>query len=301
MQLTVNNNKVKLTNLDKVLWPEQNYTKKDLIKYYIDIYPLLKDYLKNRPLSLKIYPDGIKGKYFFQKNCPDYAPEWLSKFKIYSRNNKKSITWIIVNKLSDLVWIANKASIELHGWFSTTEHLDKPDFAVFDLDPGNNSTFSDTVETALLIKKMLDELELKSFVKTSGKTGLHIFIPVDPVFSYKEIQNFLKSLAQIIINYKPDLATIKWRKEKRLGKVYIDYRQNGRGKTIPAPYSLRPTSEATVSTPLKWSELYNDINHIKPENFNLSSIFSRIDKYDNLWNNILSIKQKLPDFSKTIR
>ncbi|MFW5976731.1 MAG: non-homologous end-joining DNA ligase [Bacillota bacterium] len=294
MNLTVNNNKVQLTNLDKVLWPEQNYTKKDLINYYIDIYPYIKNYLKNRPLSLKIYPDGIEGKSFFQKNCPDYAPAWLSKVKIYSRKNKKHIKWITVNKLSDLIWIANKASIELHGWFSTIKHPENPDFAVFDLDPGNSSTFQDTIETALLIKEMLQELQLKSLVKTSGKSGLHIFIPIDPIFSYKDVKNFLKSLAQIIINLKPELATIEWRKEKREGKIYIDYRQNGRGKTIPAPYSLRPTTSATISTPVTWQELNTGI---KPEDFTLSNIFNRLENKNDLWQDIMQINQKLPDFS----
>ncbi len=290
MKLKVHNNEVKLSNLDKIFWPEKGYTKKDLINYYIEIYPEINNYLKNRPLALKVYPDGIKGKSFYQKNCPDHAPDWLSTVSLFSRHNQKSINWITVNKLSDLIWVANRASIELHGWFSTIKHPDSPDFAVFDLDPTPEGSFQDAVKVALLLKKTLDELNLESFVKTSGKRGLHIFIPLNPIYEYSQIRKFLKTISCVLLKLKPDLVTINWRKQKRKGKIYIDYRQNGRSKTIPAPYSLRPTPGATVSAPLNWSELNSRLN---PENFTIASITSRLKK--NLWQDILILNQKLPD------
>lgn len=284
---------VKISNLDKVFWPKHGFTKGDMINYYIEVYPLIKNYLKDRPLSLKIYPDGINGKSFYQKNAPDYAPDWLTIIPIYSSHRKEAINWVMVNKLQDLIWVANSASIELHGWFSTTRDLERPNFAVFDLDPGINTGFEDTIEIALLIKKILDELKLISFIKTSGKSGLHIYIPLRPVYKYEKVKGFLKAIAEMVIKLKPELATIEWRKRERQGKIYIDYRQNSRSKTIPAPYSLRPTENATISTPLEWKELSAGI---KPEDFTLANIKDRLDEKGDLWSDLLKIHQKLPGF-----
>ncbi|MDI3548224.1 MAG: bifunctional non-ous end joining protein LigD [Halanaerobiales bacterium] len=284
---------VKISNLDKVFWPKHGFTKGDMINYYIEVYPLIKNYLKDRPLSLKIYPDGINGKSFYQKNAPDYAPDWLTIIPIYSSHRKEAINWVMVNKLQDLIWVANSASIELHGWFSTTRDLERPNFAVFDLDPGINTGFEDTIEIALLIKKILDELKLISFIKTSGKSGLHIYIPLRPVYKYEKVKGFLKAIAEMVIKLKPELATIEWRKRERQGKIYIDYRQNSRSKTIPAPYSLRPTENATISTPLEWEELSAGI---KPEDFTLANIKDRLDEKGDLWSDLLKIHQKLPGF-----
>lgn len=284
---------VKLSNLDKVFWPKHGFTKGDMINYYIEVYPLIKNYLKDRPLSLKIYPDGINGKSFYQKNAPDYAPDWLTIIPIYSSHRKEAINWVMVNKLQDLIWVANSASIELHGWFSTIRDLERPNFAVFDLDPGINTGFEDTIEIALLIKKILDELKLISFIKTSGKSGLHIYIPLRPVYKYEKVKGFLKAIAEMVIKLKPELATIEWRKRERQGKIYIDYRQNSQSKTIPAPYSLRPTENATISTPLEWEELSAGI---KPEDFTLANIKDRLDEKGDLWSDLLKIHQKLPGF-----
>lgn len=292
-KLTVDQFQVKLSNLDKVLWPEQGYTKGDMINYYIEIYPYIKKYLKNRPLALKSYPDGITKESFFQKNIPDYAPHWLSTYPIYSKHRKEPINWVMINKLSDLIWVANRASIELHGWFSSIEHLDKPDFAVFDLDPGEKTGFQEAIQVAQVIRKILLEIKLNSYIKTSGKAGLHVFVPLKPVYSYKQVKLFLKSVADMVIKINPELATIEWRKEQRQGKVHIDYRQNGRAKTLPAPYSLRPTKKATISTPLSWDELGQYTN---PENFNLSNIKDRLNSKGDLWSDMLNNRQELPGF-----
>ncbi len=290
-KIKVDGFEVKLSNLEKVFWPDTGYTKGDLINYYIEIYPFIHDFLRNRPLSLKIYPDGIDGKSFFQKNTPDYAPQWLSTSPIYSKHRREAINWVIVNKLSDLIWVINRASIELHCWFSTIVNPQKPDFAVFDLDPGPQSSFEDVIEVALLIKKIVDQIELTSFIKTSGKNGLHIYIPVKNIYSYSNIKNLLKNVAETVIKIKPELATIEWRKKAREGKVYIDYRQNERAKTLPAPYSVRPTNEASISTPLEWDELTPDL---KPENFTLNNIRKRLDDKGDLWSGLLQANQQLP-------
>lgn len=291
--LVVDNYQVNLTNLDKVFWPETGYTKGDLINYYIEIYPYIENFLKNRPLSLKIYPDGIYGNSFFQKNVPEHAPHWLSTFQIYSKHRMEPINWVIINKLSDLIWVANSGSIELHSWFSTINNPEHPSFAVFDLDPGEQSTFIDTIQVALIIKQILNELGLKGFPKTSGKSGLHIYVPVKERYNYQQIKDFLKAVAEMVIRLIPKLATLEWRKKEREGRVYIDYRQNGRGKTLPVPYSLRPTPTATVSTPLNWDELSYDL---KPENFTIKNIHQRIKNISDLWANISNTKQELPYF-----
>lgn len=291
--LTIDQFEVKLSNLEKIFWPEQKYTKGDLINYYVEIYSYIDDFLKNRPLSLKIYPDGINGNYFFQKNIPAHAPHWVSRVPIYSKHRREPINWVMVNKLSDLVWVANSASIELHSWLSSRDNLDKPSFAVFDLDPGEKSSFQDVISVALIIKEILDELALEAFLKTSGKSGLHIYIPVMERYPYDQIKNFLKSIAEMVIKLNPALATIEWRKKARYGKVYIDYRQNSRGKTLPVPYSLRPTATATVSTPLNWDELYNNI---KPADFTLKNIFQRINNKGDLWSGFFNTTQELPHY-----
>ncbi len=292
MQLKVNGRQVKLSNLDKVFWPDLEIKKGDLINYYVEMYPLTSEFLRNRPLSLKAYPDGIEGHSFYQKNCPDHAPEWLSTFRLPSGHKRDYIEWITVNNLSDLLWVANRASIELHAWFSTAHQPHLPDFAVFDLDPGTNSSFEKAVETALLIKKMLDGLQLTSFVKTSGKRGLHVHIPLQPVHSYRKIRRFLEAVARTLVNEKPQDITIEWRKEKREGKLYVDYRQNARGKTLPVPYSLRPTPQATVSTPLHWRELRGSL---RPTEFTMQTVTRRVEDKENPWRGFFDCRQILPD------
>ncbi len=291
--LVIDDFQVTLSNLEKTFWPEPGYTKGDLINYYAEIYPYIDNFLKDRPLSMKIYPDGINGKYFFQKNIPEHAPHWVSKAAIYSSHRKEPINWVVVNKLSDLIWVANSASIELHSWFSTLDNLENPSFAVFDLDPGEDSSFQDVISVALLIKRIMDELTIKTYLKTSGKSGLHIYIPVKERYTYEHIKDFLKSIAQMVIKLDPKISTIQWRKKEREGKVYIDYRQNGRGKTLPVPYSLRPTDTATVSTPLSWNELYQNI---KPTDFTINNISQRLNNKGDLWSDIFNNKQDLPHY-----
>jgi bifunctional non-homologous end joining protein LigD len=292
-ELIINENKVKLSNLNKIFWPDLNLTKGDLINYYIRVYPYIKDYLKNRPLSLKIYPNGVEGKSFFMKNCPEHAPEWLSIIPLYSKHRGENIKWITANKLSDLVWVANSASIELHSWFSTSNTAEKPDFAVFDLDPDPSLDFNKTIELALIIKQVLDKLNIKIYLKTSGKSGLHLFIPLKTIYTYNEVRNFLKNIADIVVKKNPELATTEWKKSQRGKKVYIDYRQNARSKTIPVPYSLRPTAKATVSTPLKWNELRHNL---KAEDFTLLNIHKRLETLGDPWNSILKERINLPGF-----
>ncbi len=289
--LTVNGKELKLTNLEKVFWPELGLTKADLINYYIKIADYLLPYLHNRPFSMKPFPDGIKGKSFYQKQSPKETPPWLATTPIVSEK-KGQVDWCLINDLPSLIWIANRACIEMHTWFSKLPHLDKPDVAVFDIDPSGSTGFSEAVEVAKMLKIILDELKLLSFPKTSGATGLHIYVPIETKYTFSQVRTFLLKICRIVEETNPQLATTQRNVKKRGDRVYLDAVQNASGKTIPAPYSLRPTPKATVSAPLLWEEIFDP--SLKPEQFNALNIFERLKDMGDLFKDVLSKKQTLP-------
>lgn len=288
--LSIEGKELVLTNLEKVFWPELNLTKADLINYYIKIANYILPYLKDRPFSMKPFPDGIKGKSFYQKQCPKEAPDWLQTTPIYSKK-KGYVDWCLINDLPSLVWIANRACIEMHTWFSKLPDLNKPDMAVLDLDPSGNIGFRETVVVAKIFKIILDELNLFSIPKTSGATGIHIYIPIKQKYKFSEVRYFLLEICKLVEKFKPDLATTERNVKKRGNKVYLDAVQNSSGKTVPAPYSLRPTPEATVSTPIFWEELDKDIS---PKEFNIFTIFGRLNIHGDLFQEFFTRKQNLP-------
>ncbi|MGF7184081.1 bifunctional non-homologous end joining protein LigD [Desulfitispora alkaliphila] len=289
--LQVEGKNVSVSNLDKLFWSELNLTKGDMIDYYIRISPYLLPYIKGRPFSMKPYPQGISGESFYQKECPREAPPWLSRTPIPSKR-KGVVNWCVINDLPSLIWIANRACIEMHTWFSRLPHLDKPPVAVIDLDPSGNTGFRQAAETALLYKPILDQLGLQSFPKTSGATGIHIYIPIAPKYSFDQVRQFLAQLNPLVVEARPDLTTTERRVNQRGDRIYLDTAQNGSNKTIPAPYSLRPTAQATVSTPLTWSEVANP--QLMPEDFTFQNIFQRLDELGDLFRPVLELEQKLP-------
>lgn len=289
--LEIGEYQVRLTNLDKLFWPEMGLTKGDLIKYYIDVAGYLLPHLQDRPLSLNPYPDGIKGKPFYQKRCPEEAPPFVERVPINSEHRGEVINWCLLNNLPSLVWAANRACIELHVWFSRWQIAERPDFAVFDLDPAGDSGFAEAREVALLIKRILDELKLKAYPKTSGKRGIHLYIPVKQVYTYRQVRKFLEHIGRVIVDAAPSLATLEWDKEKRGSRVYIDFRQNARGKTLAAPYSLRPVEGAPVSTPITWQELEAGLS---PADFNINTIKTRLEERGDLFSPVLTLEQLLP-------
>jgi bifunctional non-homologous end joining protein LigD len=263
----VEGRKLKLTNLQKILYPEVGLTKAHIIEYYRRTSSFLLPYLKNRPLVLKRYPEGVEEKGFFQKNIPQSAPHWVKRVSIYSEEEKREIVYILCENLSTLIWLANLASLELHPWLSQVSSLDYPDFIIFDLDPYEVS-FDKVVKVAFLIKESLESLAIKCFCKTSGLRGLHIYIPVKPHFTYAVTRKFSRLLSLILARKLPSLITSQWEKGKRKG-VFIDWSENVKGKTLVAPYSLRAHPQATVSYPLGWDEL----EAVKDSSeFNLSKI-----------------------------
>ena len=246
--------KLALTNPDKVFWPEEGYTKSDLVDYYTAIAPLLLPYLRDRPLVLTRFPDGIHGKSFFQKDAPDFVPDWVATRRIYSKDAERDIDYFIVSDTDSLRYVANLGTIPLHIWGSRFDSLEYPDWLVLDLDP-KGAPFAHVVRVAREIKRILDGLEIASYVKTSGATGLHVLVPMGRRYLYEQCRTFARLLAMAGEQALPDIATVQRPLHARDGKVYIDFGQNGYGRTIAAPFSARPLPGAPVSCPLRWSEV----------------------------------------------
>ena len=286
--VAVNGHEVKLTNLDKLIWPE-GLTKAHLVKYYREIVPYILPYLYNRPLVMKRYPDGVVGESFYQKECPEYAPDWIIRYPV--EHSEKVVNYIICNDIATLVWLANQGCLEMHPWLSRIENIECPDIAVMDLDPSEGVSFNDVLKIALLVKEALDQFNLQSYPKTSGATGLHIFVPIKPVYAYQTVTKAMQYVAELIVKINPEQATVERKVVQRKGKVYLDYLQNGRGKTMAFPYSLRPLPGAPVSTPLYWEEA--ESMNIAPDAFSIYNIISRIEEIGDIYYDVLSNKQTL--------
>lgn len=281
-----------LTNLDKLFWPETGLTKAHLIKYFIDMAPYILPYIYNRPLVMKRYPDGIKGDYFYQKECPSYAPQWVETYPV--KHTGKIINYIICNDLPTLIWLANQGCLEIHAWLSRVDDIDYPDLAVFDLDPGEGVPFDEVLKVALLVRDMLGEFGITGFPKTSGSSGMHIFIPLDVKHTFAEVTETMKKLAEIVVRAYPNGVTLERSIAKRKGKVYLDYLQNGRGKTMAFTYSPRPLAGAPVSAPLTWTEVEG--NFVRPDSFNIMNIIDRVKEHGDLFAKLPATKNSVDLF-----
>ena len=265
---------VKLTNLKKIFWPAEGYTKGDLVAYYERVAPLILPYLRERPLVLTRYPDGITGKSFYQKDAPEFAPAWVRTERVYSKDAGRDIDYFVVDDVESLRYVANSAAIPLHLWASRVESSERPDWLVLDLDP-KGAPFTDVVKVAQALQRILDELELPSFPKTSGATGLHVLIPLGARYTYDEVRTFARLLAVLGVEAEPDISTIARPIHARGGKVYIDFGQNGHGQTIVAPFSLRPLPGAPASCPLLWSEV---TARLDPSRYTMVTLANRFEK-----------------------
>ena len=245
---------IHFTNLDKVLWPQTGYTKGDLIEYYRAVWEWIEPYLEDRCLVLTRYPDGIDGKSFYQKNAPDWAPEWVRTETVWSESSEKPIDYFVVEGLEMLLYVANSAAIPLHVWSSRIATIGHPDWCILDLDP-KGAPFGDVVKVARVIRDVCDEIQLPTYVKTSGSSGLHVLVPLGQQCDYEQSRQLGHLLAQVVVSELPEIATMTRTIRDREGKVYLDFLQNRRGQLLVAPFSVRPVPEAAVSTPLKWSEV----------------------------------------------
>jgi bifunctional non-homologous end joining protein LigD len=266
--------RLKPTNLGKVFWPAEGYTKADLIEYYERIAPWMLPYLRDRPLVLTRFPDGIAGKSFYQKDAPEFAPAWVRTERIYSRDTERDIAYLVVDDVEMLRYVANSAAIPIHCWASRVPSLERPDWLVLDLDP-KGAPFTDVVQVALALRRILDDLALPSYVKTSGATGLHILLPLGARYTYEQARTFARLLAVLGVEAEPEISTVARPLRDRGGKVYIDFGQNGHGQTIVAPFSLRPLPGAPASCPLEWREV---TVRLDPARFNLKTIAARFEK-----------------------
>jgi bifunctional non-homologous end joining protein LigD len=245
---------VSFTNLEKVFWPQEGYTKNDLIDYYAAISGWLLPYLRDRPVVMTRYPDGIDGKSFFQKDAPKFAPDWIRRLRLYSEGSKRELDYFVAEDVESLLYIVNLATIPLHIWSSRVESLEQPDWCILDLDP-KDAPFSHVVKIAKALKTLCDEIELPAFVKSSGSTGLHVLIPLGRQFTYEQSRTLGQLLARVVVTELPDIATITRIPSKREGRVYLDYVQNGHGRLLVSPFCVRPLPGAPASVPLKWSEI----------------------------------------------
>jgi bifunctional non-homologous end joining protein LigD len=280
--------KVQLKNFDKIFYPKIIVNKAQIIEYYIKMAPKLLPVIKDRPLVLTRYPDGVEGEKvsFFEKNAPEGTPDWVKTKTIYSPTSKRDVHYIVCNDLDTLIWLANLAALEIHMPFSKVDDLDRPDLLFFDIDPEPPATLSDAAEVALLLKGKLDDLGLTPFVKTSGKKGLHVVIPIIPDHTFEKVRGFVHKIG-IDLAKESEIVVSEFKDTKKPGKVFADYLQNSPLRTMVVPYSLRPTPEATVSAPLEWSEVKKGIN---PSEFN---IFSVVKRQNDPWKNIFEKRCEL--------
>jgi len=272
------NTKARLSNLYKVFWPRERLMKKDMIRYYWRMSDWILPYLKDRPQSLNRFPDGIAGESFFQKDMGNAAPEWAATVKIADETGKES-NYLLCQDTDTLIYMANLGCIEINVWNSAVGRLDKPDYVVFDFDPVD-VPFSRVVEAVLATKRVLDEIGAPAFCKTSGSKGMHIYVPIKPVYSFEQALNFAHLVNIVIRQRLPRAVSLERMPGKRKGMIYLDYLQNRRGATMAAPYSLRPRAGATVSTPLDWSEVDSKLD---PGRFNIRTVPKRVEKIGDPW------------------
>jgi bifunctional non-homologous end joining protein LigD len=272
--------KVEVTNPDKIFWPDLGITKGDVIAYYNEMTGYLLPYIQDRPQSLRRTPDGIKSEGFFQKNVAGMVPDWIKTRKIKSASTGETIEYLICNDKDTLIYLANWGCIEINPWSSRIGSINNPDYIIFDLDP-NKASLKDLVTTAKKVKEILDTLNIKGYLKTSGGKGLHVFIPIQPKYTYDQSRDFSHIISQAVHNALPKITSLERSPAKRVGKVYLDFLQNGKGKTMACAYSLRPREGATASTPLEWEEL-NDKN-FDLKNYNIKTLPERVKEKGDLW------------------
>ncbi|HWB71745.1 MAG TPA: non-homologous end-joining DNA ligase [Egibacteraceae bacterium] len=266
--------KVELARPDKVLWPQGGFTKADLWRYVERVADRLLSQVAGRPLTLKRFPDGLDGEGFFQKNLPDRAPDWLPRFRVWTPSSRRHVTYLVAGDVDHLRWMADQAALEFHPWFSRTDRPQRPDLLVFDLDPAEG--MGSAVQAAWWLKAMLDEAGLASLVKTSGKRGLHVYVPIERRYSFDEVRDFGLAVARCCADRHPGKLTVEVPKGQRKGRLLVDWTRNGRAQTLVAAWSPRAHPAATVSMPLDWDEVGSALD---PTAFTLDTAPGRPDAW----------------------
>jgi len=285
----LNGHALKFTNLGKPYWPEEGYTKRDMLNYYFQVAPVILPYLKDRPQSLNRFPNGIKGKSFYHKDITATAPAWV-RMEPYTTSDGKHKNFLVPEDEAAILYMANLGAIEMNPWNSTIYKEDYPDWCLIDLDPTEKNSFEQVIETALVTKEVLDSMKVPGYVKTSGSTGIHIYIPLGSKYTYDQCQLFGKLIATQVHQILPEFTSIERLTKNRKGKLYVDYLQNRPKATLAAPYSLRPKPRATVSMPLYWEEVKKGL---KMKDFTIRNAVERIRSEGDIFKPVLGKGVKL--------
>jgi len=294
--IEIEGRKLKLSNLDKVLYPAVGFTKGQVIDYFVRIAPVLLPHLEGRPLTLKRYPEGVDGMYFYEKSCPKHRPEWVQTAPIWSSGRNDYIQFCLAQDIPTLVWAANLADLELHTSLSRAKKMEEPTMMVFDLDPGPPADIVLCCQVALWLGDIFDRFNLKAFAKTSGSKGLQIYVPLNTPVTYDDTKNFSHALARLLEQEHPDLVISDMKKSLRAGKIFVDWSQNDIHKTTVNVYSLRAKERPTVSTPVSWEEVEKCLKK-KDANllvFESAQTLSRVQKMGDIFEPVLTLKQRLP-------
>jgi bifunctional non-homologous end joining protein LigD len=295
-ELEIDGRVLKVSNLDKVMYPSAGFTKGQIIDYYVRVSPCLLPHLKNHPLVLKRYPNGVEAAFFYEKRCPSHRPEWVQTAPIVSESSGEEINYCVINDLPALVWAANLADIELHSLLAKCKNPNRPTVMVFDLDPGPPAHILHCVEVAFWLRELFDGLKVECFPKTSGSKGLQLYVPLNTPVTFDETKSLAKTLAELLAQRHPRQVVSKMSKALRKGKVFIDWSQNDDHKSTVSVYSLRARERPTVSTPVTWEEL--DKAHKSGDGerlvFSADEVLKRVEKLGDLFEPVLRLKQKLP-------
>jgi len=287
VELTVGAKRVKLTNLDKLFWRDGGITKRDLLQYYADVAPALLPHLRDRAMVMKRYPNGAAGMCFFMKRVPNPHPAWLETCSI-SHKSGNVIDFPMVQDVASLLWVVNLGCIDLNQWYARCDDVDRPDYLHFDLDPGPGVKFPKVLEAALVVRDALEALEMSPLVKTTGSSGVHVYVPIERGPLQKRVWTFAKALAQALAAKQPKLLTSEYRiADRPKGRVLVDYNQNAWGRTLASIYSARPKKGASVSTPVTWREIERGI---AIEDFTIRNVPARVKKLGDLWKPLLAAR-----------
>src|SRR6186997_643852 len=284
-EIKIGKHVVSITNRQKIYWPDDGFTKGDVIDFYSKIADYILPHLKGRCLSLKRNPNGINDKGFYHKDAGENAPAYVDVFKVKSESNQKIIDYIVCNNKATLLYVANLGCIEINPWNSTTKKIGNPTWMVIDIDPSDKNKFTEVVDTALAVKMVLDKAGVSSYCKTSGASGLHVYVPLKNKYDYITVKDFAHIIASLVQEQLPEITTLERSLSKRGPRIYIDYLQNRTGQTLASVYSVRPVSGASVSTPLEWKE----VNHkLHPSQFTIENLLKRVEKKGDLFRPVIT-------------
>jgi bifunctional non-homologous end joining protein LigD len=295
--IEIQGKQLKLSNLEKVLYPAAGFTKQQIIDYYVRIAPAMLPHLAGRPLTRKRYPNGVDQEFFYEKNAPQHRPDWVKTVPIWSEGNHRMVHYILANDLPTLVWLANLAAIELHPSLALAKEVTCPTMMVFDLDPGPPANIVQCCQVGLWLREIFDHFGLQSFPKTSGSKGLQIYVPLNTPTKYEFTKTFARALAQLLEQEHPNMVVSDMKKTLRTGKVFVDWSQNDEHKTTVAVYSLRARERPTVSTPVTWEEVEQCLKKKDADLlvFEAPQTVARVEKKGDLFAPLLKLKQRLPD------